>query len=104
VQVDWEATSSLSERLRVELWGPLAGGPDGAAGEIKAEATGPSPLRLELPYDVAHAFHPWTSVDVKVGLTDDPGGAPVAISADQAFEVIASVFYVDPAPPGYLVR
>ena len=93
-QVVWEAESPASSELHAWLQAPVAGG---RGGEVYAEVTGPSPLRLELPEDVARALPRWTAVWLMVELPPGAAGAKV----QQVHEDYASLFYVDPAPAGY---
>jgi hypothetical protein len=101
VEVHWDAVTQLSERLHVALRAPVAGGFFGELGEVQAEAEGTSPLRLEIPADVARTFSPWTAVHVEARLSDAQGAAPFAFTHEQPYDAYASLFYVDPAPPGY---
>lgn len=100
VEVRWEASSPLSQRAHAWLKAPMAGG---QGGETLAETTGESPLRLEVPADVARSFGRWTALRLHVELADPDGTLPVGVGAsdDQPYTAYASLFYVDPAPPGY---
>jgi hypothetical protein len=99
VEVDWEAATPGSTELHARLRGPLAGG---QPAPTLAEATGPSPLRLEVPADLARDFPRWTALRLYVELA--PGqDVPAAGAVDQPFDAFASLFYVEPAPPGYVL-
>jgi hypothetical protein len=98
VEVAWEAQSPGAAVLHAWLRAPMAGG---QGGEVVAEATGPSPLRLEVPRAVAEAMPRWNAVRLGVDLAE--GDTPGAASQDQRFDAVASLFYVDPAPAGYRV-
>lgn len=98
VQVDWDATTPASSRFHAWLQAPVAGG---VGGERYGEVTGASPLRLELPEDVARAMPRWTAVWVCIELA--PGDAPIAANGQQVYDAFASLFYVDPAPAGYML-
>lgn len=93
-QVVWAAESPASSELHAWLQAPVLGG---RGGEVYADVTGPSPLRLELPQDVARAQPRWSAVWLMVELPPGAAGAKV----QQVHEDYASLFYVDPAPPGY---
>lgn len=99
VEVHWEAATAGSSELHARLRGPLAGGQPAPA---LAEATGPSPLRLEVPADAARSFPRWTALRLYVELAPS-GDVPAAAGADQPFDAFASLFYVEPAPPGYTI-
>ena len=109
MQVHWDAQSALATELLVRLRGPVIGccageSPDtGSKGEVHDEALGPSPLRLELPEHVARSFPAWTALWVEVSLPPSQPAAPASVSLEQPFDAYASMFYVDPAPPGYLL-
>lgn len=99
VEVHWEEATPGSSELRARLRGPLAGG---QPAPTLAEATGPSPLRLEVPADVARLFPRWTALRLYVELAPSEG-VPAAAALDQSFDAFASLFYIDPAPPGYVL-
>lgn len=101
LEVHWDAETPLAEVLHAQLRGPVAGGDKGSLGEVQAEATGTRPLRLEVPEEVARAWTPWTALWLEVRLADGQGQSPAAFARAQTFEAYASLFYVDPAPPGY---
>lgn len=103
VQLQWNAESPMSEHLHATLRAPVAGGMDGSPGEVQVEVTGASPLRLEIPADVARTFNVWTSVVLEVALADSQPGTPVSFARGQLFEAFSTLFYVDPAPPGYML-
>jgi hypothetical protein len=96
VEVAWEAQSPGATALHAWLRAPMAGG---QGGEFVAEATGPSPLRLKVPREVAAAMPRWTAIRLGVDVAE--GDTPGAASQDQRFGAVASLFYVDPAPAGY---
>ncbi|HUR24533.1 MAG TPA: carboxypeptidase-like regulatory domain-containing protein [Candidatus Thermoplasmatota archaeon] len=98
VDVDWEALTPASQTLHAVLRAPMAGG---QGGTVVAEATGPSPLRLEVPAAQARTFGRWTAIRLEVDLAEQDGGLPGAAPRDQRFDAYASLFYVDPVPPGY---
>ena len=97
VQVVWDATTPGTQALHAWLQAPVAGG---RGGERFAEVTGESPLRLELPEAAARAMPRWTQLWVMVELP--PGQA--GMNAQQVYDGYASLFYVDPAPPGYVLQ
>ena len=97
VELDWEPATPLAERLHARLVAPVAGG---QGGETVDEAEGGSPLRLEVPEDVARAMPRWTTILLEVDL-DLSSAAPAGASAEQSFDAFATLFYVDAAPPGY---
>lgn len=101
VEVHWEALTPASAHLTAAVRAPVLGGPDGSFGEVVAEATGTSPLVLQIPEDVARAMPRWSAIYLLVGLADDQGDVPAGLAQDQSFDAFASLFYVDPAPPGY---
>lgn len=96
VQVVWEPTTFGTETLHAWLQAPVAGG---QGGQRHAEVTGTGPLRLELSEEVARALPRYNEVWVCVELP------PGQVSADvqQTVESYASMFYVDPAPAGYML-
>jgi hypothetical protein len=94
VQLVWDPTTPGTQALHAWLQAPVAGG---RGGERFGEVTGESPLRLELPEAAARALPRWTNAWVMVELP--PGQA--AANVQQAYDGYASLFYVDPAPPGY---
>lgn len=98
VQVVWDATTPASTQFHAWLQAPVAGG---LGGERIGEVTGTSPLRLELPEEAARALPRWTSVWVCVEVA--PGQALVGANVQQVYEGYASMFYVDAAPPGYVL-
>lgn len=99
VELDWEAESPSTQSLRARLDGPVMGGLEAP---IVAQATGESPLRLEVPEAAARAFPRWSALRLVVELTPEAAGDPAAAaSVEQRFDAYATVFYVDPAPPGY---
>lgn len=97
-EVGWEAMAPTTRSLRAWLVGPTVGG-DG--GDLVAEASGPSPLRLEVPEDAARAMPRWTSWRLHVALDDADGAG--AGPQEQRYHAVATLFHVDPAPPGYTV-
>ena len=96
VQIVWDATTPASTDLHAWLQVPVAGG---RGGERVAEVIGTSPLRLELPEEAARDMPRWTALWVCVEIA--PGQALVGADVQQVYEGYASLFYVDPAPPGY---
>ena len=104
-QVNWDAETALAQDLHVTLRGPVvgccAGGDGGSKGEVHAEATGPSPLRLELTEEAARSFSSWSSIWLEVRLPDSQDLAPLSASRDHLVDAYATLFYVDAAPPGY---
>lgn len=101
LELHWEARTELSRHLHVLVRGPVAGGFQGDTGEVLAEVTGPSPLRLEVPEATARALPRWTALHLEVALPDSQGPAPASWAYDQVYDAYATLFYVDPAPPGY---
>ncbi len=97
-EVAWQPQTAGADVLRAWLKAPMAGG---QGGEVVADATGTSPLRLEVPQAVAQAMPRWTAIRLHVDVAEGDGGAGAA-TGDQRFGAVASLFYVDPAPPGYL--
>ena len=97
VEVYWEPQTAAASRLHAWLKVPMAGG---QGGEVVAEATGTAPLRLEVPQHVAEAMPRWTAIRLHVELAEGDGGTPGA-ALEQPYTAFASLFYVDPAPPGY---
>lgn len=100
-ELHWDATTPATQTLHFWLEGPVAGGFHGDAGTVLATATGPSPLRVEIPEDVARTIARWTSINVRVGVPPPSAATPVTLAPDQVYDAYASVFYVDAAPPGY---
>jgi hypothetical protein len=98
VQVVWDATTPASTRFHAWLQAPVAGG---KGGERIGEVTGASPLRLELPEEAARGMPRWTALWVCVEIA--AGDVPVGADVQQAYEGYASLFYVDAAPPGYVL-
>jgi hypothetical protein len=98
VEVHWEPMTPLASNLHAWLRAPMVGG---QGGELVAEATGPSPLRLEVPAEQARSLGRWAAITLYVDLGD--GATPGASVRDQSFDAFASLFYVDPAPPGYVL-
>lgn len=96
VQLAWDPTTAGTQTLHAWLEAPVAGG---QGGPRHAEVTGTSPLRLELPEPDARSLPRFTSIWVCVEL---PPGA-LGANVQQTVEEYASLFYVDPAPPGYLL-
>lgn len=109
LQLHWDAESPMSEELHATLRGPVVGCCEGESdkvgskGQVHADVTGPSPLRLEVPEDAARAFPSWSSLWLEVRLPDGQAAAPVAFSRQQPFDAYATVFYIDAAPPGYML-
>jgi len=74
LEVYWDQQTDLSEQLHVSLRGPVAGccagggTSSGSMGEVHADVTGSSPLRLELPEEAARAFPRWTALWLEVRL------------------------------------
>lgn len=107
LDIHWDPQTDLSERLHATLRGPVAGccagGSDqvGSKGEVHADVTGSSPLRLELPEEAARAFPRWTALWLEVRLPESQGTPPLSFSLSQSVDAYATLFYVDPAPPGY---
>jgi hypothetical protein len=100
VEVDWEATTPSTETLRAWLRAPMAGG---QGGEVVAEATGKSPLRLELSPAQAQGMGRWTAINLYVDLAEQQGGSPGLDATGQGFDAFASLFYVEPPPAGYRI-
>lgn len=98
VEVFWTPDSDLSQALEATLSGPVAGG-HGAENVLVRQA-GTSPLRLEVPQEVASTFGDWTGVRLTMNVTPQ-ASSPLGASVDQAFHAFATVFYGDPAPAGY---
>lgn len=98
VEVYWDAMSPLSQTLTAWLRAPTAGG---EGGDVVAQATGTSPLRLEVPEDQARAMGRWTGIRLHVDLAEQDGGLPGAAPREQRYTAYASLFYVDAAPSGY---
>lgn len=103
VEVHWNPVSDGSQHLQVALRAPVAGGFSGATGTILAQAGGPSPLRLELDEATSRSLPRWTAVHVEVSLAPEQPGAPAAVAYNQVYDAFASLFYVDPAPAGYVL-
>lgn len=101
VEIYWQAQSSLVRDLHAVLRAPMVGGLAAAPGEVQAEAFGPSPLRLEIPEEAARSLNRWTGVRLELTVPHTQGDLPAAFSFDQTFDAYATLFYVDPAPPGY---
>lgn len=101
VEVYWDAETDLARELHASLRGPMCGGPHGSQGDVLVEARGPIPLRLEVPTDAARALSRYCAIVLEVTFPDGQGAAPVAVSREQRFDAYATIFYVDPAPPGY---
>lgn len=106
LELYWDPETALSNELHALLRGPVVGcceeDPDsGSKGEVHADVAGPSPLRLELTEAVARAFPRWSGLMLEVRLPDGAGAEPVGVSRAQTIDAYASIFYVDPAPPGY---
>lgn len=105
VQLHWDAETALTQTLHATLFAPVVGccelGDDtGSKGEVIADVTGTSPMRFEVPEDKARAFPNWSALRLEVRLPEGQQ-APASVSREQAFDAYASLFYVDPAPPGY---
>lgn len=98
VEVAWQAQGPGATVLHAWLRAPMAGG---QGGEVVADVTGTSPLRLEVPGGVAAAMPRWNAIRLGVDVAE--GDTPGAASEDQRFDAVASLFYVDPAPAGYKV-
>ncbi|MHB1260550.1 MAG: carboxypeptidase regulatory-like domain-containing protein [Thermoplasmatota archaeon] len=99
IELDWEAESPSTQVLRARLDGPVLGGLESP---VVAQAIGESPLRLEVPEGAARAFPRWSAVRLVVELEPVEAGDPAAaFTQGQRFDAYATVFYVDPAPPGY---
>ncbi len=97
VELHWDSATPASGDLRARLAVPLAGG---KGGDTVAEDAGGSPLRLEVPEQAARAMPRWTGILVEVDLT---GSSASALSLEQGFDAFATLFYVDAAPPGYVL-
>lgn len=103
VELHWDAKTPMSQALDAALRAPVAGGFSGELGSILAEATGASPLRLELGPEVARGLPRWTAIHVEVRLPDAQATAPASFTDNQPYDAYASLFYVEPAPPGYIL-
>lgn len=99
VQVDWEAETPLAEQMEAILWGPVAGG-ERATGRGLANVTGTSPLRLEIDEATARGLSDWTAVWLEVRVPEQ-GSLQVGLAIQQRIDAYATLFYIDPAPPGY---
>jgi Carboxypeptidase regulatory-like domain len=97
VEVYWDAMTPASETLHAWLRLPMVGG---QGGQVVVDVTGPSPLRLEVPADLAQAMGRWEGITLYVDLAEQEGGTP-GFATDQAFDAYASLFYIDPPPAGY---
>ncbi|HUR61293.1 MAG TPA: carboxypeptidase-like regulatory domain-containing protein [Candidatus Thermoplasmatota archaeon] len=96
VEVHWEAQTGLAQRLHAWITAPVAGGREG---EVRASATGTTPLRLEVPAAVAQGLPEWTAVWLHVELANEGSGAGAV--QDQPFDAYAALAYVEPLPPDY---
>jgi hypothetical protein len=103
LQIHWNPAYPDSERLHIWLLGRVAGG---IGGELWANVTQGSPVRLEVTEQQARAMPEWTALRLHVDLAETGGpipGATAVVARDQLYQAIATVFYVNPAPPGYVV-
>ena len=109
LQLHWEPETPFTQELHAVLRGPVVGCCEGESdnagskGEVHADVTGTSPLRLELPEETAQAFPHWSALWLEVSLPEETGDFPVSVSREQPFDAYATLFYVAPAPPGYLL-
>lgn len=105
VQVHWDAESALAKQLTVRLRGPVVGCCENQAlrydDPVLDEATGASPIRLEVGEAAARAFPSWSALWLEVDVPASQGPVPAGFAREQAFDAYATLFYVDPAPPGY---
>lgn len=103
IQVAWNPAWPDTERLHLWLVAPMAGG---QGGQVIEDVTAASPVRFEVGEEFARAMADWTSIRLHVDLPESGGSVPVATAAfgrDQLYEAVATLFYVDPAPPGYVL-
>lgn len=105
VQVHWDAESPLAEQLTVRLRGPVVGCCENQSlrydDPVLDEATGASPVRLEVDEAAARAFPSWSALWLEVDVPESQGPVPAAFAREQSFDAYATLFYVDPAPAGY---
>lgn len=98
LEVAWEAENPATEHLQAVAWAPVAGGKRETGREL-VNVTGASPLRLEIDEATAQAMPSWTSIWLEITLPEPDQGAGLAVQ--QRIDAFATLFYVDPAPPGY---
>jgi hypothetical protein len=96
VEVHWDATSAFADNAHGWIQGPEF---EGHPGPVLVEATGASPLRFELTQEQARAV-PRNSA-IQIALQPVATSGAVGLAVNQVYETYASMFYVDPAPPGY---
>ena len=102
VEVNWESNTPLADHLNVTVETVGFGDFD----TVLAVQEGPSVLRLEVARENADRYYrlPGTvrvTVDVGRNIEDEEASAGAALAFEQGFQVIASIFYVQPPPPGY---
>lgn len=105
LQVHWDAETPLTERLTVRLRGPVVGCCEQQQvrhdDPVLAEVTATSPVRLEVPEAAARGFPSWSALWLEIDVPEAHASVPAAFARQQSYDAYASLFYVDPAPPGY---
>lgn len=101
LEVHWTATTPLAERMHARLVTTDLG----KLNVVLGEATGTTPLRIEVPRDVAMKYYGSGGLmKLYVNLVpSSSGGSAVGASVQQDFTAYASLFYNEPAPTGYVV-
>lgn len=102
VEAFWDYDTQLAEHLNLTVETVNLGIFD----EILAENEGQSPLQGIVTNEQSNRFYRQggtvrVSVDIGRNIDDEEAGIGAGVAVDQEVQLIATVFYVAPAPPGY---
>lgn len=100
IEVGWEPGSGLAERLHVQVETLSLGD----LNQVLDEVTGESVLRLEVPQNVTNVLYPDGGLmRLSLGAPSDGAADGVVLYVNQSFDIVVSLFYVDPPPAGFTV-
>ncbi|HLE46769.1 MAG TPA: carboxypeptidase-like regulatory domain-containing protein [Candidatus Thermoplasmatota archaeon] len=100
IEAEWVANQALAERLTMAVESVGFGHQDLVFGQI----SGPSGLRMPIEEQVMRKYYP-EGGKIRVSFSAAPNldndYLDVGLAFQQNYKLYASVFYIDPGPPGY---
>lgn len=102
VEMSWDASSDLSKFLRMEARTTGYGDLDTTFGTVISSSS----LQIEIPQQLVAKFYNGAGGGLQVLVDahpedDDEAAAGAAFAFQQPFDVVITLFFVDPNPPGY---
>lgn len=100
IEAEWDAVQSLAERLTMVVESVGFGHQDIVFGQV----SGPSGLRMPIDEPVMRKYYPEGGklrVTFSAAPNLDNDYLDVGLAFQQDYQLYASVFYIEPGPPGY---